>query len=191
MFTTILYGFGMIFMELTRNDAVFSRNVVVLFFVQKWKFSKWAETFWRFFGNKRDPRSFVGGLEEPRGGHNPPGRTWWAWLASVGCAHLEAHLRVKTTPKNPINRESIRNNPRSEVPPPQGLCTHEIQSRPRSGTLPEGEIITGGHLHHPGGHHDEEGVVHPRGWGFVPVAMCLISLSCSWDVTILMYRGLC
>jgi hypothetical protein len=37
------------------------------------------------------------------------------------------------------------------------------QSRPRSGTLPEGEIITGGHLHHPGGHHDEEGVGHPRG----------------------------
>ena len=37
------------------------------------------------------------------------------------------------------------------------------QSRPRSGTPPEGGIITGGHLHHPGGHHDEEGVVHPRG----------------------------
>ena len=48
---------------------------------------------------------------------------------------------------------------------------------PFSGTLPEGGIITGGHLHHPGGLHDEEGVVHPRGWGFVPVAMCLISLS--------------
>ena len=45
------------------------------------------------------------------------------------------------------------------------------------GTLPEGEIITGGHLHHPGGHHDVEGVVHPRGWGLVPEAMCLISLS--------------
>ena len=30
---------------------------------------------------------------------------------------------------------------------------------------------------HPGALHDEEGVVHPRGWGYVPVAMCLISLS--------------
>ena len=31
------------------------------------------------------------------------------------------------------------------------------QSRPRFGTLSEGEIITGGHLHHLGGHHDGEG----------------------------------
>ena len=105
----------------------------------------------------------MGGPEEPRGGHNPPGRAWWAWLAPVGCAHLEAHLRMKPTPKNPINRETIRNNPRSEVPPPQGSAATENQSRPRTGTLPEGEIITGGHLHHPYGLHDEEGVVHPRG----------------------------
>ena len=59
------------------------------------------------------------------------------------------------------------------------------QSRPRSETLPEGGIITGGHLHHPGSHHDEEGVVHPRGWGFVPVAMCLISLSLSLVIYIM------
>ena len=26
-----------------------------------------------------------------------------------------------------------------------------------------GDPITGGHLHHPGAIHDEEGVVHPRG----------------------------
>ena len=43
--------------------------------------------------------------------------------------------------------------------------------------------------------HDKHGVVHPRGWGYVPVAMCLISLSlslsCSWFGTILMYRELC
>ena len=35
MFTTILYGFNMIWVELTRTDAVFSRTTVVLFFVQK------------------------------------------------------------------------------------------------------------------------------------------------------------
>ena len=35
------------------------------------------------------------------------------------------------------------------------------QSRPHPGTPPEGEIITSGHLHHPSGHHNEEGVVHP------------------------------
>ena len=84
-------------------------------------------------------------------------------LALVGCAHLEAHLRVKPTPKNPINRETIRSNPRTEVPPPQASVATKNQPRPRSGTPPEGEIITGGHLHHPGGHHDEEGVVHPQG----------------------------
>ena len=49
--------------------------------------------------------------------------------------------------------------------------------QPFFGTLPEGGIITGGHLHHPGDFHDEEGGVHPRGWGYVLVAMCLISLS--------------
>ena len=111
----------------------------------------------------------------------------------VDCVHLEAHPSVKPMPKNPINRETIRNNPRSEVPPPQASVSTKNQSRLHSGTLPEGEIITGGHLHHPGSHHDEEGVVHPRGWGFVLVAMCLISLSlsCSWDGTILMYHRLC
>ena len=179
MFTIILYGFGMIWMQLTRTDVVFSRTTMVLFFVQKWKFSKWAETFWRFFWNKRDPRSFVEGPKGEGVGHKTPGRARWAWLAPVGCAHLESHLSMKPTPKNPINRETIKNKPRLEVLPPQGSVATENQSRPRFGTPPEGEIITGGHLHHPGGHHDEEGVVHPQGWGFVPVAMCLISLSLS------------
>ena len=57
------------------------------------------------------------------------------------------------------------------------LCSMKNKSGPHSGTLLEGEIITGGHLHHPGGHYDEEGVVHPRGWGYVLVAMCFIPLS--------------
>ena len=65
--------------------------------------------------------------------------------------------------QNPKYSKTLQGRPRSEVPLPQGLCIHEIQSRPRSGTLPEGEIITSGHLHHPDGHHDEEGVVHLRG----------------------------
>ena len=55
----------------------------------------------------------------------------------------------------------------------------EIQSRALLQHSAGGGIITGGDLHHPGGHHDEEGVVLPRGRGFVLVAMCLISLSCS------------
>ena len=52
---------------------------------------------------------------------------------------------------------------RAGVPPPQASVATKNQSGPCSGTLPEGEIITGGHLHHPGALHDEEGVVLPRG----------------------------
>ena len=50
----------MICMELTRTDAVFSRTTVVLFFVQKWKFSKWAETFWWFFLEQKRPPKLCG-----------------------------------------------------------------------------------------------------------------------------------
>ena len=73
--------------------------------------------------------------------------------------------------------KNIRTEDRSGVPPLQAFVATKNQSGPCSGTLPEGDPITGGHLHHPDAIHDEEGVVHPRGWGYVPVAMCLISLS--------------
>ena len=66
-------------------------------------------------------------------------------------------------PYIPTYRKTSRREPRSGVPPPQASVATKNQSGPCSGTLPEGGIITGGHLHHPGGHHDEEGVVHPRG----------------------------
>ena len=69
------------------------------------------------------------------------------------------------------------------------------QSGARSGTLPEGEIITGGHLRHPYGLHDEEGVVHPRGYIRVCTSSYVfdlsLSLSCSRYGTIGMYRELC
>ena len=64
------------------------------------------------------------------------------------------------TPKIPINTKTPKNKPRSRVPPLQASVATKNQSRAHSGTLPEGETITGGHLHHPGGLHDEEGVVH-------------------------------
>ena len=51
---------------------------------------------------------------------------------------------------------------RSGVPPPQTSVATKNQSGPCSGTLLEGGTLTGGHLHHPGALHDEEGVVHPR-----------------------------
>ena len=52
---------------------------------------------------------------------------------------------------------------RSGVPPPQASVATKNLSGARSGALPEGDPITGGHLHHPGAIHDEEGVFHP--WG--------------------------
>ena len=80
-------------------------------------------------------------------------------------------LYKHTYPKN------IENEDRSGVPPLQASVATKNQSGPCSSTLPKGGSLIGGHLHHSGAIHDEEGVVHPRGWGYVPVAMCLISLS--------------
>ena len=72
-----------------------------------------------FFVNKRDPQSFVEGPEGEGVRHKTSGHARGPRRALVGCAHLEAHLHVKPMPKNPINTETPRNNPRSEVPPPQ------------------------------------------------------------------------
>ena len=63
----------------------------------------------------------------------------------------------------PIYPKTIGEQNRSGVPPPQASVATKNQSGPCSGTLPEGGSLTGGHLHHPGALHDEEGVVHPRG----------------------------
>ena len=62
----------------------------------------------------------------------------------------------------PIYPKNIGEYNRSGVPPPQASVATKNQSGPCSGTLPGGPP-TGGHLHHPGALHDEEGVVHPRG----------------------------
>ena len=59
---------------------------------------------------------------------------------------------------------------RSGVPPLQASVATKTQSEPCFGTLPEGGSLTGGHLHHPGALHDEEGVVLPRG-----LRVCTIS----------------
>ena len=52
---------------------------------------------------------------------------------------------------------------RSGVLPPQTSVATKNLSGARSGTLPEGGSLTGGHLHHPDALHDKEGVVHPQG----------------------------
>jgi hypothetical protein len=132
----------------------------------------------------------VEGPEASRGGHKVS-RRGLGGRVLLPCGALIAPFCVIPTLKNPINRETHRNNPRTWTPPPQAFVPLKYHLERCSGTLPEGGTITRGHLHHPGGLHDEEEVVHPRGWGYVPVAMCLISLSFFWDGTILMYRELC
>ena len=62
----------------------------------------------------------------------------------------------------PIYPKTIEEQDRSGVPLPQASVATKNLSGARSSTLSEGEPITGGHLHHPGALHDEEGVVHPR-----------------------------
>ena len=83
-----------------------------------------------------------------------------------------------------IYPKNIGEQNRSGVSPPEASVATENQSRPILAPC-----WRGNHLRWPssssGSHHDEEGVVHPRGWGFVPVVMCFISLSHD------LYHGLC
>ncbi len=126
--------------------------------------SKWNETFGKvIFGTEPVSRTWSasqGIIEEATrqgGAPTPPGRA----LPSRG--PLEApptdffRLYKPTYPKN------IENEDRSGVPPLQASVATKNLSGACSGTLPEGGSLTGGHLHHPGIIHDEEGVVHPRG----------------------------
>ena len=103
----------------------------------------------------------------------PPGRALHPRGPLVAPLAYFFHLYISIYPK------TIGEQNRSGVPPPQAYVATKTQSGPCSGTLPEGGSLTGGHLHHPGALHDEEGVVHPRGRGYVPVAMRLMSLLCS------------
>ena len=116
---------------------------------------------WIFYGpeDSRWARAAPGGA--PRGAQptrpGTPGAPRCVVPTSMASRTPSLHYKFPSIPK------PFGVSPRSEVSPLQDLCIHEIQSRPHSGTLPEEGIIFGGHLHHPGGHHDEEGVVHPRG----------------------------
>ena len=102
------------------------------------------------------PGKLRGGHEIGRRAH-PPGRALPS-RGPLGAPPTDFFRLCKPSfPKN------IEYQDRSGVPPPQASVATKNLSGARSGTLPEGEPITGGHLHHPGALHDEEGVVHPRG----------------------------
>ena len=99
-------------------------------------------------------------LGDTGGAHEGGGAPWARPLprgTPVAPPTYFLHPYIPTYPK------TSRTEPRSGVPPPQASVATKNQSGPCFGTLPEGDPITGGHLHHPGAIHDEEGVVHPRG----------------------------
>ena len=114
-----------------------------------------------YFWTKRSPRSTGDAREESRGHHNGGGRSHPLGRALRPCGPLVDSPDLFSTPTPLIYPQTSRIEPR--VPPPQASVAAKNQLGPYSGTLSEGEIITDGHLHHPGALHDEEGAVHPQG----------------------------
>ena len=146
----------------------------------------WESYFWN--GSNPGDLEYTSGKQQGRheAGRRalPPGRAPHPRGPFVAPLADFFRLYMSIYPKN------IEDHNRSGVPPPQASVATKNLSGACSGTLLEGESITGGHLHHPGAIHDEEGVVHPRGWGYVPVAMCLISLSLSLSLVFLIWHDL-
>ena len=93
----------------------------------------------------------------PRGWRAPP------WVRPLpreqpgGPPMYTLHPYIPTYPKT--SSTEIR----SGVPPPEASIATENQSRPVLAPCQRGQSLYGGHLHHPGALHDEEGVVLPRG----------------------------
>ena len=66
-------------------------------------------------------------------------------------------------PYIPTYRKTSRTEIRLGVPPPEASVATKNQSRPVPAPCRRWQSFSGGHLHHPGALHDEEGVVLPRG----------------------------
>ena len=116
-----------------------------------------------FYGPKEAPRVKELGQKSPEPSTRVEGAPYPLGTPPISCMTRRPPPDVRPTPKIPINIETPEKKPRSGVPPPQASVATKNQSGPCSGTLPEEGSLTGGHLHHPGALHDEEGVVHPRG----------------------------
>ena len=92
-----------------------------------------------------------------RGGHEAWGRALHPREPLVAPLTYFFRLYISIYPKN------IREHKRSGVPPPEASIATKSQSRPVLAPCRRGQSFSGGHLHHPGALHDEEGVVLPRG----------------------------
>ena len=85
------------------------------------------------------------------------------WARPLPREHPGGPSTYPLHPYIPTYPKTSRTEDRLGVPPPQASVATKNQLGPCSGSLPEGDPITGGHLHHPDAIHDKEGVVHPRG----------------------------
>ena len=120
--------------------------------------SKRNEINWRSYFWKESHQIDLDSTSEDTGaGHEGGGR------APLPRGALEApptyflHPYILTYPK------TSRTENRSGVPPPEASVATENQCRPVPAPCRRGQSFSGGHLHHPGALHDEEGVVLPRG----------------------------
>ena len=95
----------------------------------------------------------------PRGwGARPP-----PWARSLPHGQPGGPPTYFFLPYIPIYPKNFGEHNRSGVPPLETSIATENQSRPVPAPCRRGQSLSGGHLHHPGSLHDEEGVVLPRG----------------------------
>ena len=140
--------------------------------------SNWPETSRRSFFHQKKPTEYRRWARESRG-HHEGGGVPYPLGASPTSWPPRGPPDLFPTPTPLIYTQTSTKKPSSGVPSPQASIATKNQSRPVPAPCRRAEYLSGGHLHPPGAFHDEEGVVHPWGWGYVPVAMCLISLSLS------------
>ena len=95
-----------------------------------------------------------------RGSQEGGGRALPSWARPLSPGPLEAPPTDFFRQYIPIYPKTIEEQDRSGVSPSQAFVATKNLLGARSGTLLEGGSLTGGHLHHPGALHDEEGVVH-------------------------------
>ena len=104
-----------------------------------------------------DPTSGAKGGAHEGGGAPPLGRAPLPHGALVAPPMYFLHPYISSYPKT--SKTEIR----SGVPAPQASVATKNQSRPVPTPYRRGQSFSGGHLHHPGALHGEEGVVLPRG----------------------------
>ena len=115
-----------------------------------------------FFWNKRDLRDLEWTSRNQRGGHKAGRRA-----CPLGAPPPSWAPRSSTDLLlPPIYTHILRKHPGTQYISSSAAASLYSHQKP-IGTLfrhpARGGSLTGGHLHHPGTLHDEEGVVHPRG----------------------------